>query len=116
MGYKRQRGINWREIELTNRQRPILSLQITAIAELVGNVVFPEMVMAEEFVSTYFFRQLLDALAPIAFPDELPEPAEQLVNLVVVNRRFERHLDYCLALPDQGRRLYASSKMRSKVW
>lgn len=66
--------------------------------ELVGNVVFLKEVMAEEFVSFDLLFEFLDALAPVAVPDEVPESTEQVVNLVVVNRCSERHLDLHLTI------------------
>lgn len=54
--------------------------------------------MAEEFVSPDLLVEFLDALAPVAVPDEVPESTEKLVNFMVVNRCSERHLDLCLAI------------------
>ena len=61
--------------------------------KLISDIVFLEVVMAKEFVSSNLLLKLFDALAPVAFPDEVAESMEKLVKLIVVNRRSEWHLD-----------------------
>jgi hypothetical protein len=66
--------------------------------QLIGNVVFPKEMMAEECVSPDLLFELLDSLAPVAIPYEVAESTAQLVNLIIVNRHSERHLDLHLAI------------------
>lgn len=97
VGCECQRGIDRRKVHSANLQRSIPTLQVAAIIKLISDITFLEVVMAKEFVSPNLLFELFDTLAPVAFPDEVAESSEQLVKLIVVNRRSERHLDSHLA-------------------
>ncbi len=61
---------------MTHRKPSVLSVQIAAVIESVGDFIFLNVVMAEEFVSPDLVFELFDPLAPMAFPYDVPESVE----------------------------------------
>lgn len=70
---------------MTDRQHPVLPLQIAAMIELIRNVVFLKEEMTKESVSPDFLRELLDALTPVVISDDVSESTEQRIDLKITN-------------------------------